>query len=90
MPLAGRFLFMQIYRRHRRVVQARDPELGKLTELEVAARKRFLRLKDGTNSLGMVVGAPIDDARVIRTAQRLWQEAAAQLEQYQARAIGWH
>ncbi len=82
---------MQIHRRYRRrVVQARDPELGRLTDLEVAARGRYRRLKDGMNILGMAAGVPIDDARVIRAAERLWREAAANLEHYQARAIGWH
>jgi len=73
-----------------KVVQARDPELGRLTELEIAARRRYLRLKDGTNDLGLAVGGVVDDTRVIRTAERLWHEAAARLECYQARAIGWH
>jgi hypothetical protein len=69
---------MQLHRRHRRgVVQTLDPEPGRLTDLEVAARKRYLWLKDGVNALGMTVGVPIDDARLIRAAERLWREAMA-------------
>ena len=83
-----RFTCMSINPDHK-VVQARDPELDRLTELEIAARRRYRRLKDGTNDLGLAVGGVVDDARVIRTAERLWHEAAARLERHQACAIGW-
>jgi hypothetical protein len=85
---ANRFTCMYIHPSHK-VVQARDPELGRLTELEIAARRRYLRLKDGTNDLGFAVGGVVDDTHVIKIAERLWHEAAARLERYQAGAIGW-